>query len=95
VRVCWARRAELDREDILAHIAVDNVLAAIATDELFGAAAGRLADLPRLGKPGMIAVTRELLVHESYRLICEVDEPDEVVWVLALVHTARRRPPLH
>jgi mRNA-degrading endonuclease RelE of RelBE toxin-antitoxin system len=43
----------------------------------------------------MIAGTRELIVHESYRLICEVDELDEVVWVLALVHTARRRPPLH
>jgi plasmid stabilization system protein ParE len=62
---------------------------------LFGAAAARLADFPRLGKPGMIAGTRELIVHESYRLICEVDELDEVVWVLALVHTARRRPPLH
>ena len=43
----------------------------------------------------MIAGTRELIVHESYRLIYEVDEPDEVVWVLALVHTARRWPPLH
>ena len=51
MRVCWTRRAEPDREDILAHIAVDNVLAAIATNELFGAAASRLADFPRLGKP--------------------------------------------
>ena len=95
MRVCWTRRAEQDREDILAHIAADNVLAAIATDELFGAAASRLADFARLGKPGMIAGTRELIVHESYRLIYEVDEPDEVVWVLALLYTARRWPPLH
>ena len=95
MRVCWARRAEQDREDILAHIAADNVLAALATDELFGAAASCWADFPRLGKPGMIAGTRERIVHERYRLICEVDEPDEVAWVLALVHTVRRWPLRH
>ena len=57
--------------------------------------AGRLADFPRLGRPGMIAGTRELIVHESYRLIDDVDEPDEVVWGLARGHTARRWPALH
>ena len=95
MRVRWTRRAEQDREDILAHIVADNVPAAIAMDELFGAAAGRLVDFPRVGKPGIVTGTRELVVHESYRLIYEIDEPDEVVWVLALIHTARRWPPLH
>jgi toxin ParE1/3/4 len=93
VKVCWTSQAELDRVDILAYIASDNVRAAIAMDELFGSAAARLADFPLMGKPGRIAGTRELIAHENYRLIYEVVEADDTVWVLALIHTARQWPP--
>ncbi len=93
MRVRWTSQAEQDRADILAYIAVDNVRAALAMDELFGSAAARLADFPRLGKSGLVAGTRELTAHESYRLIYEVAEADDTVWVLALIHTARRWPP--
>jgi len=94
VRVRWTRQAEQDRADIMSYIAADNVRAAIAMDELFGSAASRLADFPLLGKPGRIAGTRELIAHESYRLIYEVDDAEKTVWVLALVHTARQWPPV-
>jgi len=93
VRVRWTSQAEQDRADIMTYIAADNVRAAVAMDELFGSAAARLADFPRLGKPGMVAGTRELIAHESYRMIYEVVEANETVWVLALVHTARQWPP--
>lgn len=93
MKVRWTSQAEQDRADIMAYIAADNVRAAIAMDELFGAAAGRLADFPLLGKPGQIAGTRELIAHESYRLVYEVNEAEETVWVLTLVHTARQWPP--
>jgi len=33
----------------------------------------------------------ELIPHESYRLVYEID--GDVVWILTLVHTARRWPP--
>lgn len=56
-------------------------------------AAARLANFPLLGKPGQIAGTRELITHENYRLIYEVVEADDTVWVLALIHTARQWPP--
>ena len=52
MKVRWTTQAEQDRADILAYIAADNVRAAVAMDELFGSAAARLADFPRLGKPG-------------------------------------------
>jgi len=94
VKVCWSRQAEFDRADIMDAIAADNVHAAIAMDELFGTTAARLADFPRLGKPGQIAGTREIVAHESYRLIYEIDDVEEIVWVLALLHTARRWPPV-
>jgi plasmid stabilization system protein ParE len=51
---------------------------------------GRLADHPPLGKSGRIPGTRELIPHESYSLVYEVD--GETVWILALLHTARLWP---
>lgn len=60
-------------------------------DELFEAAVGRLATHPLMGWPGRIPGTREVIPHESYRLVYEVQA--DTVWILALVHTARLWPP--
>lgn len=91
MRVYWASAAEQDRADILDHIGQDNPLAAIRMDDLFAGAAGRLADHPHLGRSGQIPGTRELIPHESYRLVYEVQS--DSVWILAVVHTARMSPP--
>jgi plasmid stabilization system protein ParE len=45
-----------------------------------------------LGKPGTIPGTRELIPHESYRLVYQID--GETVWILTLVHTTRLLPPV-
>lgn len=92
MKVRWTPEAEQDRAAIMDYIAGDNPRAALEMDELFGAAAARLADHSKLGRPGKIAGTRELIPHESYRLVYEVD--GNTVWILALVHTARQWPPL-
>jgi len=91
VKVVWTPEAEQDRDDIWMYIAVDNPLAAGRLDALFSDAAARLADHPKLGRPGTIAGTREMIQHESYRLVYEIN--NEIVWVLTLVHTARQWPP--
>ena len=91
MRVFWASAAEQDRTDIIDYISQDNPLAAIRMDALFAEAAGRLAEHPHLGKTGLISGTRELIPHESYRLVYEVQ--NNTVWILALVHTARMWPP--
>lgn len=91
MRVLWTLAAERDRADIVDFIAQDNPFAAIRMDELFGSAAGRLAEHPLLGRSGQIPGTRELIPHESYRLVYEVQA--DAVWILALVHTARLWPP--
>lgn len=91
MKVFWASAAEQDRTDIIDYIGQDNPLAALRMDELFTEAAGRLAEHPLLGKTGLIPGTRELIPHESYRLVYEVQ--DNAVWILALVHTARMWPP--
>jgi len=58
----------------------------------FGDAAARLATHPKIGKTGKISGTRELIPQENYRMVYEIDGC--TVWVLALVHTARRWPPV-
>ena len=91
MRAVWTLSAEQDRSDIFEFIARDNPLAAIDMDEIFAAAVGRLAEHPQIGRAGIIPGTRELILHQSYRLIYEVQ--GTTIWILALVHTARLWPP--
>ena len=89
--VIWTPEAEQDRADIWDYIAIDNLGAAVRMDELFRNTAAKLAAHPNIGRAGKISGTRELIPHESYRLVYEID--GNTVWVLALVHTTRQWPP--
>lgn len=91
MRVVWTPQAEQDRAEVWDYIAADNPAAAARMDGLFSEAAARLARHPSLGRPGRIAGTRELIPHESYRIVYEVEH--DTVWILTLVHTARQWPP--
>jgi len=62
-------------------IAADSPSAASRMDELFSDAASRLAEYPELGRPGRIPGTRELIPHERYRLVYEIER--DMVWILA------------
>jgi addiction module RelE/StbE family toxin len=90
MRVFWAFAAEQDRTDIIDYIGQSNPFAAARMDELFAKTVGRLVEHPHLGKPGQIPGTRELIPHENYRVVYEVQ--GDAVWILALVHTARMWP---
>ena len=92
MRVIWTPEAQQDRADVWDHIADDNPRAAAKMDELFSDAAAKLTDHPKLGQPGKIPGTREMIPHESYRLVYEIEL--ETVWVLSLVYTARQWPPV-
>ena len=91
MKVRWTPEAEQDRTDIFDYIAADNPRAAVRMDDLFGEAAARLASFPKTGRPGKIAGTRELIPHENYRLVYQID--DETVWIMTLIHVARQWPP--
>ena len=92
MKVRWTPEAEDDRAQIFDHIAADSPRAAAKMDELFSKAAARLADHPKLGRTGRIPDTREVIPHQSYCVVYEIEQ--ETVWVLALVHTARQWPPV-
>ncbi len=79
--------------DIWDYIATDNPSAAARMDAVFSDAAARLSKHPKLGKAGKIPGTRELIPHENYRLVYEIDGGK--VWVLALMHTSRLWPPVN
>ena len=60
-------------------------------DQLFSDAAASSSDFPKRGRAGAVPGTRELIPHESYRLVYEIE--GETVWVLTLIHTARNSGP--
>lgn len=86
----WAPEAIQDRDDIYQYIEADNPNAALALDELIAEKAGRLLDYPGLGKPGRVAGTRELVVHQHYIIV--YDSASDLVRVLRVLHAARQWP---
>ena len=92
MRVAWTPEALQDRLAIWDYIVAENPQAAARMDERFSEAAAKLADHPRIGRQGMVPGTLELIPHEHYRLVYEFD--GETAWILALVHTSRRWPPI-
>lgn len=92
MRIAWTFKARLQRDEIWAHIASDNIQAAIDLDESISRTMRRVETFPDSGRPGLVHGTREVFPHESYRLIYRVDR--DLITVLALVHTARQWPPL-
>jgi plasmid stabilization system protein ParE len=53
-------------------------------------AVAMLATHPRLGKKGAVTGTRELIPHENYRVIYEIES--DTIWLLAIVHSSRSWP---
>ena len=90
MRVIWTPQASRDRVDIWDYIVNNNPQAAVRMDALFSDAVARLVDHPELGQAGIIPGTRELIPHDSYRLVYEVS--GDAVWILALVHASRQWP---
>lgn len=91
IELFWTPEAILDREEIYDYIESDNPVAALALDELFLEKVSRLVDHPGLGRPGRVAGTRELVVHQNYILV--YDTASDVMRVLRVLHAARQWPP--
>ncbi|MDR2000035.1 MAG: type II toxin-antitoxin system RelE/ParE family toxin [Zoogloeaceae bacterium] len=87
MKVLWSTQAKRQRRAVWNYIAADNPRAANHMDELFEAAANRLAVHPKMGKIGEIPDTRELIPHKSYRMVYRITE--DTIWIVTLIHTAR------
>jgi len=90
VKLEWTYFAQADRAGIYDYIDLDNPQAAAALDERFRSAASRLAKFPKIGRPGRVEGTRELVVHKHYILLYDIE--GETVRILRVLHTSRRWP---
>lgn len=94
MELVWTPEAIQDRDVIYDHIEADKPAAALALDELFSEKAARLSDYPSLGRLGRVATTRdtrELVTHQNYILVYDLD--GDLVRVLRVLHAARQWPP--
>ncbi|CAI8739508.1 toxin ParE1/3/4 [Pseudomonas sp. IT-196MI5] len=91
MKIIWTKEAAQDRADIWDYLHAVNPKAAIDMDNRFSDALSRLARYPESGPAGIISGTRELIPHQSYRIVYE--QGLDAIWILALVHTSRQWPP--
>ncbi len=88
MRLRFAEAAAQDLKDIVSYIAQDSPNAAEKVYRAIVASAERVMEFPRVGRPGRLAGTREILVPSlPYLIVYEVDA--EFVTILAVFHGAR------
>jgi len=90
-RLAWRPLALADRDHIMAHVAQDSPIAAIALDEAFEDHAERARQSPALYKPGRVKGTREIVVRPNYVMVYRID--GDVLVVLRVLHAAQQWPP--
>ena len=91
MRVDWRPAAREDLLDIADHIDIDNPVAAVAVLDLIELQVAMLAEHPRMGRPGRLRNTRELVVnHTPYVVAYRIEE--NAVTILRVVHGARKWP---
>jgi addiction module RelE/StbE family toxin len=91
VKIVWAEPARLDLREIYLYIAQDNPHAARNLQAQIKERVTLLQDNPRLGRPGRIDGTRELVMASNpYILPYRVRE--ETIEILAVYHGARKWP---
>ena len=91
MKIIWTPAAAQDRADIWDYLHDLNPTAAVEMDNRFADAIVRLRDFPEIGPAGIISGTRELIPHQSYRVVYQLQT--DAIWILALVHTSRQWPP--
>ncbi|MFI3199501.1 MAG: type II toxin-antitoxin system RelE/ParE family toxin [Methylococcaceae bacterium] len=91
MQVQWTVRAGSDRENAINTIAVDSLTAALSQLDEIERQTDRLADYPKLGRPGRVKGTRERVVNRTpfivvYRI------KGEIVQILRVLHGAQQWP---
>ena len=89
--VIWHAGAEDDLEEIVDHIAIRNIEAALKlARRIVGTIEDSLPSSPYMGRPGRVEGTRELVVHQNYIVIYEIAA--DAINVLNAIHAARIYP---
>jgi toxin ParE1/3/4 len=97
MRLRWTDPAQTDFDEILAYIARVNPAAAERVGRRLLTVVASLAQQPRLGRPGRVAGTRELVIPRLpylaiYRVVEASPSTTGTIEVLRVIHGARRWP---
>jgi len=94
VKIIWLPTAKRSRANQIAYIAERNPRAALDMANAIRVATDRLANDPRLGRPGRVQGTRELVVPRTpYIVIYQIE--GDTVGIIRVLHTAQRWPPMN
>ena len=94
MKLVWSPTAKRSRANQIAYIAERNPQAALDMANAIRAATDRLANYPRLGRPGRVQGTRELVVPRTpYIVIYQIE--GDTVGIIRVLHSAQRWPPLN
>ena len=91
MNIRWLPRAQHDRLEQLDYIARDNPLAAIGQDEQMERQVNMLLAHPKMGRPGRVAGTRELVISRT-RFVVVYRLQGLYIEVLRVLHSAQQWP---
>ncbi len=91
MRIEWTVSAGNDRENLIEYIAQDSPTAALNQLDEIERQTDRLAEYPKLGRPGRMKGTRELVVNRT-SFIAVYRIKSDTVQVLRLLHGAQKWP---
>jgi toxin ParE1/3/4 len=92
LRIDWHPAARADLAELVQYIADDDPAAAYRVHEGIRNQINTLATHPKLGRPGRVIGTRELVISGTPYIAAYHISGDELT-VLRLLHGARRWPP--
>ena len=87
----WLELARADLLAIVDYISDDNPDAAQRIKDDIEAKAEKLPDFPRMGRPGKVEGTRELVVWANFVIVYQEDV--FTVRILRILHAAQQWPP--
>lgn len=93
MRVRFSRAARRHVADILTYLAKQNPSAAERVSDDIAQALSHLRTAPTSGRPGVAPRTREwVMTRRPYIIVDRIEDEGSLMTVLAVYHTARRRP---
>lgn len=90
MKLVWSAMARSELKQTVAHIADDDLAAAIRVKDRISETANMLATYPSMGRPGRLEGTRELVIPHLPYLIVYVASATQVA-ILRVLHTSRDR----
>lgn len=91
MKIRFTPTANADIYAIYDYIAEDNPVAAQRTLDQIESMIDHLVDHPKLGRPGRVKDTRELIIPDT-EYIAAYELNQKFIDILAIIHTSRRWP---